>query len=115
MTPPLEVVKVALILVGLALKRNLAIGIAAPQQAHQPLGHIPHIESDDAHLKQLSGVDALMVNEFLRQVNTWMNKQYAQQIDGTEPAHRNVFGPYNFHYLGAKLAFFPHILHCMSN
>ena len=97
MTTLLEIVEVALILISLALKRNLAVSIATLQQPHQPLDQIPHIEPNDAHLKQLSGMDALMINEFLRQVNTWMNKQYAQQIDGTEPTHRDIFGSDDFH------------------
>ena len=102
-TPPgvvpavVKVVEVTLVGIGLALKRDVAVSISAHRQAHQPFHHIGHIKEHEQHLTLLGRVDALMVHQFIAQVNPWTHKQHAQQVDGSETVKRQYLGTDDLH------------------
>ena len=80
----LQIVKIALIGIGLAFKRDVAVGIAAHGQPRQPLDEIGKVKEHIKHLALLGRVDALMVHQFIAQVNAWMYKKHPQQINRCE-------------------------------
>ena len=83
-----QVIQVALVGISLALKGNVAISITPHGQSHQPLDAIGKIKEDKQHLALLSGVDALMVHQFITQVNAGMHKKCSQQINCRESLER---------------------------
>ena len=77
----LQIVKVALIGIGLTLKRDVAVGIAAHGLPDQPLENVSDIEEHVEHLALLGGVDALVVHHLVAQIDPVVDKKYPQQID----------------------------------
>ena len=88
MRPVFKIAQIALVGVCLAFKRDIAIGIAAHGQSHQPLDDISQIEEHKQHLALLRRVDALVVHQFITQVNTRMHEQHPQQVDCRESFER---------------------------
>ena len=80
----LQIVKVTLIGVGLAFKRDVAVGIATHGQPQQPFQQIGHVEEHEQHLALLSSVDALVVQQLMVQIHAMVHKKHTQQIDGAE-------------------------------
>ena len=80
----LQIVHITLVCVGLTLKRDIPIGVAAHRQAHQPLSQISDEEEHEQHLALLRRVDALVVHHLIAQVNPGMHKKYPKQVDGRE-------------------------------
>ena len=95
--PRLQIVKIALVGIGLALKRDVAVGIPLHGQAHQPLEQIGDIEEHEQHLALLRRVDALVVNQFIAQVNAMVHKQHPQQVNCRETAEGQNRGAHNLH------------------
>ena len=54
---------------------------------------IGKIKEDKQHLALLGGVDALMVHQFITQVNAGMHKKCSQQINRCESLERQYFCP----------------------
>ena len=76
-----QVVEITLVGIGLALKRDIAVGIAAHGQPDQPLENVSDIEEHVEHLALLGGVDALVVHHLVAQIDPVVDKKYPQQID----------------------------------
>lgn len=72
--PRLQVVKVALVGVCLALKRDVAVSVTSHRQPHQPLEEINDIKEHKEHLALLRCVDALVIDQLVAQVNAMMHK-----------------------------------------
>ena len=70
----LQIVKIALVGVCLALKRDVTVSVAFHWQPHQPLDEISDIEEHKEHLALLRRVDALMIDQFAAQVNAMMHE-----------------------------------------
>ena len=83
-----EVIKIALVDVGLALKRDIAIGISSHGQTNDPFGNISQKKEHKQHLTLLCSVDALVVNHLIAQINPMMHKKHAHQVDGRETMER---------------------------
>ena len=92
-----QVIHVALIGIGLALKRDVAIGIAAHGQPDQPFDEIGKKEEDKEHFTLLGRVNALMVHHLVAQVNPRVHKKHSQQIDGSESPEWQYRSTHNFH------------------
>ena len=75
-----QVVEIALVGIGLALKRDVAIGIATQGQSHEPLDKVGQIEEDKEHLALLGRVNALMIHQLVAQVHPMMHKKHPQQV-----------------------------------
>ena len=88
-----QVIQVALVGISLAFKGDVAISIAPHGQSHQPLDAIGKIKEDKQHLALLGGVNALMVHQFITQVNAGMHKKCSQQINRCESLERQYFCP----------------------
>ena len=84
MAAMVQIVQVALVGIGLALKRDIAVGIASHGQPNQPLKEVSHIEKHVEHLALLGRVYAFVVHHLVAQVNPRMHKQHSQQIDGSK-------------------------------
>ena len=82
--PIAQIFKIALIGIGLTLKRDVAIGIASHGEHKQ-------------HLALLCRVDALMVNQLIADVNPMVDKENPQQIDCREAMEGQYRSPHNFH------------------
>ena len=93
MAAMLQVIQVTLVRISLAFKGYVAISIAPHGQSHQPLDAIGKIKEDKQHLALLGGVDALMVHQFITQVNAGMHKKCSQQINRCESLERQYFCP----------------------
>ena len=93
MAAMLQVIQVTLVSISLAFKGDVAISIAPHGQPHQPLDAIGKIKEDKQHLALLGGVDALMVHQFITQVNAGMHKKCSQQINRCESLERQYFCP----------------------
>ena len=93
----LQVVKVTLVVVSLSLKRDVAVGVAAHGQPHDPLAEIDDVEEDKQHLALLGRVNALMVHQLIAQVHTRVHKKHSQQIDCCESLERQYRSPDDFH------------------
>lgn len=96
-TTGVKIVQVALVGVGLALKRDVTVGVAAHRQPDDPLHHIGHVEKHEQHLALLCRVDALVVHQFLAQIDTRVHKQDAHQVDGHKAAKGQYVGADDFH------------------
>ena len=88
MAPRFQIMKIALVGIGLAFKRDVAVGITAHGQPDQPLDEISEIEEHEQHLALLGCVDALVVHQLIAQVHPVMHKQDSQQIDCRESVER---------------------------
>lgn len=88
MAAMLQVIKITLVGISLALKGDVAISIAPHGQSHQPLDAIGKVKEDKHHLALLGSVDALMVHQLITQVNARMHKKCSQQIDCRESLER---------------------------
>ncbi len=95
--PIAQIFKIALIGIGLTLKRDVTIGIASHGQPHKPLQQVGHIEEHKQHLALLCRVDALMVNQLIADVNPMVDKENPQQIDCREAMEGQYRSPHNFH------------------
>lgn len=84
----LQIVKVALIGIGLTLKRDIAVGIATHGQSYQPFQEIGEVEEHKKHLALLSRVDALMIHQLIAQVHPRVHKKHSQQINCCESLER---------------------------
>ena len=101
----LQIRGVTLMLIGLTLKRKVAIGIALPQsKSNEPFQHISRIERHNGHLEHLCRVYAFMVNQLLRQVHARMHKKHSQQIDCVKVTKRDMLRPDNSHRAGKMMA-----------
>ena len=80
--PAAQVAGVLLVGIGLALKRDVAVGIATHGQTHHPLEEISQIEKHIQHLALLRRVYAFVVNQFIAQVHARVHKNNPQQING---------------------------------
>ena len=112
--PCLQIVKVALVGIGFALKRDVAVGIAPHGQPHQPLDQISQIKKHEQHLALLSGVDAFMVHQFVAQVHAMVHKKYPQQVDCREAIERQYGGAHDLHRHKGTTFFLIHIPHSRS-
>ena len=83
-----QIVKVALIGIGLTLKRDVAVGIASHGQPHQPFKEIGKVEEHKKHLALLCSVDAFMVHQFIAQIHSGVHKKHPQQINRCESFER---------------------------
>ena len=81
MTAMVQIIEVALVGIGFALERNIAVGIAAHGQPHQPLHHVGQIEKNEQHLALLSRVYALMIHQLIAEIHSMMDKKHSQQIN----------------------------------
>lgn len=95
--PRLQVVKIALVGIGLTLKRNVAIGISTHRQPHEPLEQIGDEEEHEQHLALLRRVDAFVIHHLIAQIHPRMHKQNTQQVDGRETLEWQYRRPHNFH------------------
>ena len=93
----LQVIHIALVGIGLTLKRDIPVGIAAHRQAHQPFAQISDEEEHEQHLALLRRVDSFVVHHLVAQVNPGMHKQHTQQVDGREALEWQYRSPHNFH------------------
>ena len=107
MLPAGEISQVALVAMRLALKRDVAVGIAPHGEAYEPLNEIEYVEKHEQHLALLGSVDALMVQQFMAEVNARMHKHHSQQVDGREPLEWQISGADNLHG-GKGTTFFPY-------
>lgn len=57
----LQVLQVAVVAVGLALKRDVPVGIASHDQSYHPLYQVQYIKQHITKLTHLSSVNALVV------------------------------------------------------
>ena len=96
-TAVLQVIRVALVGIGLALKRDIEVGVAAHRQPHQPLHDVGHIEKDKQQLALLSRVDTFVGHHLITQINARVHKQHTEQIDGRESSERQYRRPDNLH------------------
>ena len=97
MAAVVQVIEIALVGIGLALKRDVAVGVTAHRQPDNPLHEIGHVEEDEQHLPLLCRVDALVVDELVAQVHSMMYKQDSQQIDCRESMKGQYRSPHDFH------------------
>ena len=88
MAPRFQIMKITLIGIGLAFKRDVAVGIATHGQSHHPLDEIGQVKEDKQHLALLCSVDALVVHQLFPQVPTVTHSQDSQQIKGRESVAR---------------------------
>ena len=80
----LQVVQIALIGIGLAFKRDIAVGIATHRQPQQPFHQVGEVEEHKKHLALLRRVNALMVHHLMAQIDPRVHKQHTQQVDSRE-------------------------------
>ena len=99
-----KVVRVALVGIGLALKRDVAVSISAHGQSREPFHQIGQIKEHEQHLALLHRVYALMVHQLMAQINPWVYKKHPQKVDGRETAKRQYVRADNFH--GDKVTIF---------
>ena len=97
MLPRFQIVRIALIGVRLALKRDVAVGVPPHGQPHQPLDDISEIEKHEQHLALLRRVNALMVDQLVAQVHAMMHEQNPQQINRRETPEGQYRGAHNLH------------------
>ena len=107
MLPAGEISQVALVAMRLALKRDVAVGIAPHGEAYEPLNEIEYVEKHEQHLALLGSVDALMVHQLIAQIHARVHKQHTQQVDGSESPEWQYGRPHNFH-CGKGTTFFPY-------
>ena len=88
-----QVIQVALVGISLAFKGNVTVSVAPHGQSHQPLDAIGQIKENNKHLALLGSVDALVVHQFIAQVNARMHKKHSQQINRGESLERQYFCP----------------------
>ena len=93
----LQVSEIALIGVCLALKRDVAIGIAPHGKPHQPFDEIKDIEEHKKHLTLLCRVNALVVHHLVAEVHPWMHKKYPQQVNRRESMKWQYRSTHNLH------------------
>ena len=93
----LEIVQVTLMCVSLSLEADVSVGIAPHWQAYEPFDQIDEIERDYRGFEHLHCVNTLVIDKFIRQVYSWVNKQHSQQVDSRESSEWNIFGPNDFH------------------
>lgn len=77
-----QIVQVALVTMGLALKRDVAVSIATHAEADEPLKEIGNVKEHEQHLALLRRVDALVIQQLMAQINARMHKHHPQQVDG---------------------------------
>ena len=77
-----QIVQVALIAMGLALKRDVAVGIATHEEADNPLKEIGNVKEHEQHLALLRRVDALVIQQLMAQIDARVHKHHPQQVDG---------------------------------
>jgi hypothetical protein len=92
-----QIIHVSLIGIGLALKRDVSIGIATHGQPDEPFNKIGKKEEHKQHLALLGRVNALMVHHLVAQVYPWVHKKHSQQIDGSESPEWQYRSPHYFH------------------
>ena len=77
-----QVALVAHVGVGLALQRDVGVCPAFHGQPDKPFGHIPQIETHDAHFEHLGRVDALMLQEGGCERGSFAAEEQPQNVDG---------------------------------
>lgn len=92
-----QVIHIALVGIGLALKRYIPVGVAAHRQSQQPFHNIGNVEEHEQHLALLRRVDAFVVHQLVAQILTRMHKKHTQQIDSREALEWQNRCPHNFH------------------
>lgn len=92
-----QIVEIALVGIGLSLKRDITVSITTHRQPDDPLHEIGQIEEDEQHLPLLRRVDALVVDQLVAEVHPMMYKEDSQQIDGRESMKGQYRSPHNFH------------------
>ena len=100
-----QIIEIALVGIGLALKRDIAVGIATHGKPHQPLHEVGQIEEDEQHLALLCRVDALVVHQFVADVHPMMDKKNSQQINRREATEGQYRSPHNFHRCKGTIIF----------
>ena len=83
-----QIIDIALIGIGLPLKRDVTVGIPAHGQPDEPLHEISNIEEYKQHLALLGRVDAFMIHQLAAQVHPMVDKQYPQQVNRRESMER---------------------------
>ena len=83
-----QIIEIALVGIGLTLKRDVAVGVTLHRQPDNPLHEISQIEEDEQQLPLLSRVDALMVHHLVAQVYAMVYKEDSQQVDCRETMKR---------------------------
>ena len=83
-----QIIEIALVGIGLTLKRDVAVGVTPHRQPDNPLHEISQIEEDEQHLPLLCRVDALVVHHLVAQVYAMVYKEDSQQVDCREAMKR---------------------------
>lgn len=78
-----------LLVVGLSLKGDVAVGIAFHGQPHKPFYKIEDVEEDEAEFFHLRRVNALMIYQMIGNVDTMMHQHETKNVDCREPLERN--------------------------
>ena len=107
----IQVIQIALIGIGLTLKRDIPVGVAAHRQSQQPFHKIGNVKEHEQHLALLRRVDAFVVHQLAAQILPGVHKKYTQQIDSREALEWQNRCPHNFHS-GKVTTFF---LECKSH
>ena len=92
-----QVLQIALVVVGLALKRDAPVGPAPHGEPHCPFDEIDDVEKNETQFTHLRCVDALVVEQFARQVHALMDKQHPEQIDGIKATPGQISAAHNLH------------------
>lgn len=100
-----QIVQVALVGIGLTLKRDIAVSIAAHGQPHEPLHEIGQIKEHEQHLALLGRVNAFMVHQLMAQIYPRMHKKHTQQVDG-RVASKGQYGRADDFHRGKVTIFF---------
>ena len=79
-----QVVQVSLVGIGLALKRDVAVGVAAHGEPDGPFHQVGQVKAHEQQLALLCRMDALVVHHLVAQVHARVHKQHSQQVDGRE-------------------------------
>ena len=95
--PVVQIIQIALVAVGLTLKRDIVIGITTHGEPDDPFHKIGQKKEHKQHLALLRRVDALVVNHLVAQIHAMMHKKHAHQVDGRESMERQYGCPHNFH------------------
>lgn len=92
--------------IGLALERDVAIGIAGLCESIEPLDEVEDVEGDVPELTHLGCVNALMIEERGRHHDALSGKEKTEEVDGIESPKGNDVIFYHLHS-AYKYLYFP--------
>lgn len=93
----LEVGGLVLVVIGLLLKRDVAIGIAFEWQSDEPLEAVEDVKEDEAQFTHLCRVYALMIDERLVGKDAIAHHNEPEKVDCGEALEGDAFAPENLH------------------